>query len=134
MIHPEIQRMMVQAHIETLLQDARAPRRPEEQAPREDTSRIELRLCTVNDAAALADLAALNDRPLPRDSFVVALVDGRLVAALPISGEPALVDPFVKTAHLRPLLAMRAAQLGEPGSRVLAPLRAMRRVGRRAAV
>jgi hypothetical protein len=41
----------------------------------------------------------------------VALVDGRLVAAQPIERGPMLADPFVRTAHLRRLLELRAEQL-----------------------
>jgi hypothetical protein len=71
----------------------------------------------VADDPALEQLAALAERPLPFGRFVVALVDGRLVAALPLAGGHALVDPFVRTAHLRPLLELRAAQLCEPKRR-----------------
>jgi hypothetical protein len=48
---------------------------------------------------------------------VVALVDGTLVAAMPLAGGPTVADPFVRTAHLRPLLALRAAQLRQPALR-----------------
>jgi hypothetical protein len=50
------------------------------------------------------------------------VVDGRLVAALPLAGGHMLADPFVRTAHLLPLLELRAAQLREPvGRRHLLP-------------
>jgi hypothetical protein len=113
MIHPEIQRLMAADHVERLRRDARRPvrRRP---AVREDSSEIELRLCRVSDHEALAELAALSERALPIGSFVVALVDRRLVAALPIDGGCLLADPFVRTVHLRRLLELRAAQIREP--------------------
>jgi hypothetical protein len=113
MVHPEIQRLMVNDHIETLRHDARRALRPASPA-QEDASEIELRLCRVSDGQALADLAALNERTLPIGSFVVALVNRRLVAALPIDGGPLLADPFMRTTHLRRLLEVRAAQIREP--------------------
>jgi hypothetical protein len=79
-----------------------------------DATDIELRLSRVGDDPALDDLAVLAEQPLPIGRFVVALVDGRLVAALPLAGGRALADPFVRTAHLLPLLELRAAQLREP--------------------
>ncbi len=113
MIHPEIQRLMAADRIETLRQAAWHP--PRSRRPvQEDMTEIELRLCRVTDNCALADLAALSERVLPKGSFVLALVDGRLVAALPIDGGPLLSDPFVRTTHLHRLLELRAAQIREP--------------------
>jgi hypothetical protein len=72
---------------------------------------IALRFCRVGDDPALARLAALEGRPVPQGQFVVAELDGRIVAALPLDGSPPLRDPFVRTAHLQRLLELRAAQL-----------------------
>jgi hypothetical protein len=113
MMHPEIQRLMVAEHIETLRRDARRPVR-RTQVVREDLTEIELRMCRVGDNQALADLAALNGRELPAGSFVVALADGKLVAAHSIDGGGVLADPFARTLHLRRLLAVRAAQVSAP--------------------
>lgn len=113
MIHPEIQKLMVADHVEILRRDARRPIR-RTRVVREDGSRIELRMCRVSDNEALADLAALNERALPAGSFVVALVDGRLVAAQPVDGGAVLADPFARTANLRRLLELRAAQIRGP--------------------
>jgi hypothetical protein len=127
MIHPDIQRLLAADRIETLRHDARRPLRTA-RTTREDGTGIELRLCRVSDNGALADLAALSERVLPRGSFVLALVDGRLVAALPIDGGPLLSDPFVRTTHLRRLLELRAAQIREPHGHA-----ALRRLVRRSA-
>lgn len=113
MMHPEIEKLMVADHIDTLRRDARRPRRPQVPA-RDDPSRIELRLCRVDDDAALETLAQLSERALPEGSFVLALVDDRLVAARSLCTGDVLTDPFVRTAHLRRLLALRAAQILEP--------------------
>jgi hypothetical protein len=127
MTHPEIQKLMVADRIETLRRDAR-PRPRHTPAVAEDTTRIELRMCRVSDRNALADLAALSERALPTGSFVVALVDGRLVAAQPVEGGCLLADPFVKTTHLRRLLELRATQIRQPRSRAT-----LRRLARRSA-
>ncbi|HEV2592027.1 MAG TPA: hypothetical protein VGU02_09045 [Gaiellaceae bacterium] len=101
---------MAADRIETLRHDAwRAPRTPPQ--AREDDSRIELRMCRVDDNVALAELAALNEQALPAGSFVVAVVDGRLIAAQPVDGGRLLADPFMRTANLRRLLELRAAQI-----------------------
>ena len=85
-----------------------SPRPPRE---RDDLTAIALRLCRVGDDDALARLAALEERAVPRGQFVVAEVDGRIVAALPLDGGAPLRDPFVRTAHLLRLLELRAAQI-----------------------
>ena len=110
MVHPDIQRFMAAEHVATLRHDAQRPAR-RFPAVREDTSEIELRMCRVGDHEALADLARLNERVLPAGSYVVAVLNGRLVAAQPVDGGPLLADPFIRTSHLRRLLELRAAQI-----------------------
>jgi hypothetical protein len=98
----------------------------EKPARRVEEGEIELRLCRADDDPALERLAALAERPLPFGRLVVALVDGQLVAALPLAGGHALTDPFSRTAHLLRLLELRADQLRQPAPRRGA-LRLMRR-------
>jgi hypothetical protein len=120
MIHPDIMRFMAKEHIALLREAARpVPRRPLPAAL--DLSGIELRLCRSGDDPQLEQLAQLAERPLPFGRFVVAAVDGRIVAALPLGGGRALADPFVRTSHLVPLLELRAAQLREPRARYRLP-------------
>ena len=114
--HPEIMRFLVAQHVEELRRAAQPIRRSATPATT-DLTDIELRLCRVGDDPALEELAALAERPLPVGRLVVAAVDGRIVAALPLAGGQLLTDPFVRTAHLRPLLELRAAQLREPEPR-----------------
>ena len=59
-------------------------------------------------------------RPVPRGRVVLAEVDGDIVAALPLGGGAALTDPFRPTAHLLPLLRLRAAQLDRQPRRIAA--------------
>jgi hypothetical protein len=126
-MHPDIQRLMVKDHIAILRHDAQRPIR-HTRVVREDTTDIELRLCRVTDNEALADLAALSERELAAGSFVLALANGKLIAAHPIDGGPVLADPFARTAHLRRLLEVRAAQIREPHGRAT-----LRRLVRRSA-
>jgi hypothetical protein len=91
---------------ERALSARRTPSRAVQEGPT-----IALRLCRVGDDSALARLAALEGRPVPEGQFVVAELNGRIVAALPLDGSPPLRDPFVRTAHLQRLLELRAAQL-----------------------
>jgi hypothetical protein len=119
--HPEIMRFLVKEHLDALQRAARPPL-PGPHATVTEPAGIELRLCRVADDPELEELAVLAERPLPSGRFIVAVVDGRLVAALPLAGGHVLADPFVRTAHLLPLLELRAAQLREPvGRRSLLP-------------
>jgi hypothetical protein len=112
MMHPEIMRIMADEHVKVLQRDGARPVRTTRQAA--DTRDLELRLCRVDDDPALERLAQLEGRPVPFGRMVVAVVRGRLVAALPIAGGCALADPFTRTEHLLPLLELRAKQLREP--------------------
>jgi hypothetical protein len=72
---------------------------------------VMLRLGHAEDADALVRLATLQERTASTGRHVVAEVGGAIIAALPLRGGAALVDPFRRTAHLIPLLELRAQQL-----------------------
>jgi hypothetical protein len=120
MIHPEFTKVLVRDHLERLRRDARVVRGLRKR-PVADTRDVELRLCRVADDPELDRLGQLEGRPVPFGRFVVAVIKGRIVAALPLAGGPALRDPFTKTEHLLPLLELRAAQLRSPEPRRLIP-------------
>jgi hypothetical protein len=70
-----------------------------------------IRRTTPDDAVALRRLAALDSRrPLDGDALV-AVVDGELLAAVSLTTEQAIADPFRPTADLVAMLEMRARQL-----------------------
>lgn len=118
MLHPDITRFLANEHIEALRHEARRSYAGKRRAvPAVDTRDIELRLCRVADDPQLELLAQLAERPLPAGRLVLATVRGKIVAALPLAGGEALRDPFVRTAHLLPLLELRAAQLRQPEPR-----------------
>jgi hypothetical protein len=79
-------------------------------------SPILIRRSEVIDKPALRQLAALDSRRLSEGVFLVAEIDGELVAAAPIeSDEPALGDPFRETADLRQLLELQARSIRARG-------------------
>ena len=113
MNHPAFRQVLLADHARQLERDTRwAYLRKDRQdaSPRTDVP-VSLRLCTVHDDPALERLAALEGRPLPGGCLVVAEVDGKLVAAQPLDGGLPLGDPFYPTAHLLPLLRLRAVQI-----------------------
>jgi hypothetical protein len=111
--------MMANDRIESLRRSATrrplAPAGPSALEP--ERGEVELRLCSVSDDQALADLAMLSGRPVPPGRLVVAIVEGRLVAAVPLAGGQTLADPFERTEQLVRLLELRAVQLREVGGR-----------------
>jgi len=74
---------------------------------------VALRLCCVHDDdnRVLEQLAVLEGRATPTGPHVLAEVGGTVVAALPLGPGDVLADPFRPTAHLVPLLELRAKQL-----------------------
>jgi hypothetical protein len=73
---------------------------------------VALRVAGLDEQRTLRELAALNStRPLSGESLV-ALVDGRLVAAISLHDGRVIADPFVPTAQIQALLVTRAEQLG----------------------
>ena len=93
---------------------------------------VTIRRAYPDDAPALARLAALDCRRLPTGEVLVAEVDGQLWAAVSISTNLAIADPFRHSAGLVRLLRMRAAQLdvaaraGGRASALLKPVAARR--------
>jgi hypothetical protein len=70
---------------------------------------ILIRYSGLGDERALERLAALDSRPLPRGSFLLAEIGGELVAAAPIDVDADLLkNPFRPTANLRELLTLQA--------------------------
>jgi hypothetical protein len=82
------------------------------------------------DRAALARLAALDDRPgAVENDALLGFVDGELRAALALSGGEAIADPFAHTSELVELLELRAAQ--EPAREARRRAIPLRRLGLR---
>jgi hypothetical protein len=76
-------------------------------------TRVTLRYAAAADAARLRELAELDSAEVaPLGPALVAEVDGRLRAALPLDGGAPIADPFHRGAELIELLRLRAGQLG----------------------
>jgi hypothetical protein len=99
----------VNAHSTTLRRAAERRRRTDRgETP---VTRVTLRYAGAADVQRLRDLAELDSAPVPSAGALVAEVDGRLRAALPLDGGPAIADPFHRGEELIELLRIRAAQL-----------------------
>ena len=73
-------------------------------------SEITIREARSEDAAAVLRLAALDDRPVPSGSALLAFVDGQLAAARSLRHGHTVADPFLRTADVIALLDLRAHQ------------------------
>src|SRR5271154_2198310 len=67
---------------------------------------VGLRLCRVDDDPALEVLAVLSGGRVSDGRYVLAEVDGTIVAGLPLNGGEAITDPFRSTVQLLPLLQL----------------------------
>jgi hypothetical protein len=81
------------------------------------TPTVTIRFARTEDTVALAKLAELDSaRPLAGPALV-AERDGRLLAALALTGGRVVADPFMPTADLVGLLELRAANIRGTRSR-----------------
>jgi hypothetical protein len=118
-MHPDFRMDLIHEREHALGQALRRARLLDELAAKPSEEAVALRLCSVHDDEALERLAVLEGRPSPRGRYVLAEVDGEVVAALPLAGGKPLSDPFRPTAHLLPLLRLRASQLeAQPRPRI----------------
>jgi hypothetical protein len=74
-----------------------------------NSSTIALRAATDRDTAILDKLAALDSAPPLHGPAVVALLDGRPVAAASLTDASVVADPFMPTADVVELLQARVA-------------------------
>ena len=74
-----------------------------------DAKIIALRAATADDDADLRRLSALDSAPALPHPALVALADGRPVAAISLDDGRVVADPFAPTADVVPLLRTRAA-------------------------
>ena len=79
---------------------------------------VTIRWALAADLPALERVAGLDSKRLPAGPLLVAIVDGRIWAALAVLDEAAIADPFVPSGDLVGLLRTRASQLRESQPRV----------------
>jgi hypothetical protein len=95
----------------------RAAQRARIDAYETPVTRVTLRYSSAADAERLKVLAELDSAEAPAGPALVAEVDGRLRAALPLDGGAPIADPFHRGAELIDLLRLRAGQLGRSVAR-----------------
>lgn len=72
---------------------------------------VRIRYASPSDDAELRQLAALDSAEVPGLPLLVAEVEGELYAAMSLSDQRVIADPFRHTQSLLELLAVRAAQI-----------------------
>jgi hypothetical protein len=108
---------IAQEHIADLQRSAAAHRKPRVAEEPKAAGVIALRRAGADEAAELTRLAQLDSaRPLAGDALI-ALVDGRLVAAISLADGRVIADPLAPTTEARALLHTRAAQLAQTPQR-----------------
>jgi hypothetical protein len=97
-----------------------------------NSSIIAIRAATDRDDIILDKLAALDSAPPLHAPAVIALVDGRPVAAASLSDASVVADPFVPTADVVELLQARVAATASASAAASRPRRFRRpRLGAR---
>jgi hypothetical protein len=77
---------------------------------------VTLRLAVaLQDDEVIRRLAALDDSGIPAAPVLLAVVDGKPLAALSLTNGTTIADPFHRTAQLVDLLRARARQLRRTG-------------------
>lgn len=89
--------------------EAARDRRPDDGST--PVTRVTLRYASAGDARRLRRLAELDSAPAPAGRALVAEVDGRLRAVLPLDGSAPIVDRAHGGVELVALLRLRATQL-----------------------
>jgi hypothetical protein len=90
-----------------------APRQNSTPAPPQ-SSTLALRMAHPEDDRDVRRLAALDSSSPLEEPVMLALVDGEAVAAVSLSDERVVANPFLPTADAVALLDMRIAQLRRP--------------------
>lgn len=109
-------------HFEQMIDRFNTRPEPALVAPAEHLA-VALRRARDADTPLLHDLAAVDSRPPLAGPALVALVEGRIWAAIGIDDDRVIADPFLPTAPAVELLRLRVTQLraadGRPARRLL---------------
>jgi hypothetical protein len=84
----------------------------------QQSSSVSIRMERDGDRPNVARLAALDSARMPAGPLLMAEVDGRAVAALSLTTDAAVADPFERTAEIVALLQLHASQTRMPARRV----------------
>ena len=72
---------------------------------------VSIRFATADDARALEWVAQRDTHRVPAGPHLVAEVGGRILVVHSLTSGEAVADPFTRTAELREMVALQAAQL-----------------------
>lgn len=72
---------------------------------------VTVRVGAASDAGALRRLAIIDSAAPLGGPVFLAEVEGRIVAAIALTGGRAIADPFMRTAAIVEMLELRAAQI-----------------------
>jgi hypothetical protein len=111
-MHPELLRQVAIARIADFQRDAaryRRARAASAHPPQPVRTAIQLRLCACRDE--LERLAALSERTVKGGDWIVADVDGVVVAAVSVEDGNTVYDPFRPTSQALSLLQLRRKQV-----------------------
>ena len=119
-MRPALTAEMARVVIDDRLQDAERFRRSKDArlaaAGQPDVyDAVTVRLAGADDDGALRRLVELDSGTAPRGPLLVAEVDGDVLAARSLVDGRSVANPFVHTAHLTELLALRSAHLRANG-------------------
>jgi len=116
----EMQIQIVKDQTTERLRDADRRRRFRSTAPLATEAAVCIRLASAGDAAAMKRLGELEGRSLPAGDALLAVIDGRALAAINLSDGEILADPFHHTAGIvDQLIDARAHMLGLSSGRGL---------------
>jgi hypothetical protein len=108
---------IAQEHIADLQRSAAAVRQAKVAPAHKPSPVIALRLAGPDETSELTKLAQLDAAKPLHGEALVALVDGKLVAAISLGDGRVIADPLAPTAEARELLHQRAAQLAQTPKR-----------------
>jgi hypothetical protein len=108
--------LVAEAHVADLTRSARRHQKLPSPLLTSSGPVVELRTAHADDET-VRRLAALDDAPELAGPVLLALVDGKPVAALALDDGRVVADPFVRSAHAVSLLRLRAAHVSGVSSR-----------------
>jgi hypothetical protein len=115
MHNPFLTRLLAHSRIDELHraaeQSARTARPRLQRRPAPSNSPVTLRYAFPDDAQAVARLATLDGARVPTQPLLLAEVAGELRAALSLSDDTVIADPFYPSRAVVELLRARATQL-----------------------
>ncbi|HEX4363019.1 MAG TPA: hypothetical protein VHZ75_00600 [Solirubrobacteraceae bacterium] len=86
-------------------------------APIDERAALAIRRARDEDTPMLHDLAVIDSAAPLQGEVLVAIVDGRIWAALALEDDRVIADPFLPTAAAVELLTLRVRQLRAAGDR-----------------